>query len=34
MCTGVTVLLEPGTHESKKEPVHVGSVICEEPDLF
>ncbi|OJJ62124.1 hypothetical protein ASPSYDRAFT_40732 [Aspergillus sydowii CBS 593.65] len=34
MCTGTTVLLQPGTHTSKQEPVHVGSVICEEPDLF
>ncbi|KAL5338567.1 hypothetical protein BJX70DRAFT_194747 [Aspergillus crustosus] len=33
MCTGRHTLLQPGEHSSK-EPVLIGSVLCEEPDLF
>ncbi|BCS19075.1 uncharacterized protein APUU_11903A [Aspergillus puulaauensis] len=34
MCTGTTVALQPGQHTSDEAPVRVGSVLCEEPDLF
>ncbi|KAL3452097.1 hypothetical protein BJX65DRAFT_303811 [Aspergillus insuetus] len=33
MCTGRNALLQPGEHSSK-DPVPVGSVLCEEPDLI
>ncbi|CBF89921.1 uncharacterized protein ANIA_00230 [Aspergillus nidulans FGSC A4] len=33
MCTGRTTLLEPGEHSSP-EPVMLGSILCEEPEVF
>ncbi|KAL4947945.1 hypothetical protein BDW69DRAFT_199259 [Aspergillus filifer] len=33
MCTGRTTLLEPGDH-SVEEPVPIGSVLCEEPEVL
>ncbi|KAL4821439.1 hypothetical protein BDW67DRAFT_180139 [Aspergillus spinulosporus] len=33
MCTGRTTLLEPGEHTSP-EPVMLGSILCEEPEVF
>ncbi|KAL6235620.1 hypothetical protein BDW75DRAFT_239957 [Aspergillus navahoensis] len=33
MCTGRTALLEPGEHASP-EPVMLGSILCEEPEVF
>ncbi|KAL4756587.1 uncharacterized protein BDW70DRAFT_164351 [Aspergillus foveolatus] len=33
MCTGRTTLLEPGEHSSP-QPVMVGSILCEEPEVF
>ncbi|KAL4940872.1 hypothetical protein BDV06DRAFT_223676 [Aspergillus oleicola] len=33
MCTGRTIVLEPGDH-SVEEPVPIGSVICEEPEVL
>ncbi|KAL3475126.1 hypothetical protein BJX99DRAFT_259742 [Aspergillus californicus] len=32
-CTGRNTLLQPGEH-STKEGVLIGSVLCEEPDIF
>ncbi|KAL3439114.1 hypothetical protein BDV09DRAFT_191331 [Aspergillus tetrazonus] len=33
MCTGRTTLLEPGEHSSP-QPVMLGSILCEEPEVF
>ncbi|KAL4753653.1 hypothetical protein BDW72DRAFT_190861 [Aspergillus terricola var. indicus] len=33
MCTGRTTLLEPGEHSSP-DPVMLGSILCEEPDVL
>ncbi|KAL4993752.1 hypothetical protein BDV10DRAFT_189690 [Aspergillus recurvatus] len=33
MCTGRTALLEPGEHTSP-DPVMLGSILCEEPEVF
>ncbi|KAL4776777.1 hypothetical protein BDW60DRAFT_202882 [Aspergillus nidulans var. acristatus] len=33
MCTGRTTLLNPGEHSSP-EPVMLGSILCEEPEVF
>ncbi|KAL4907573.1 hypothetical protein BDW74DRAFT_176325 [Aspergillus multicolor] len=33
MCTGRTALLEPGEHTTP-DPVMLGSVLCEEPEVF